>query len=248
MACLSGAAEACGLFVGHGRTTWRDAWAAAANFARCHLPASRRSAYHGVVSHFLLILAACPDPAPVVPAPGASCDDVALRDVASPDDLEALHHDVQAVLHPDLEGVAVELVTMTSEADFFYANLDLTTLANDPRERSYRVYYNQGMFEDLGVPPFAGLVAILGHELKHVQDYTEMDAEEMAQFGVWYATSDVSDYERATDEFVLERGCGPGLIAFREFLYDHVSDEVEAQKRHDYYTPEEIEAWMAEHD
>ena len=42
-----------------------------------------------------------------------------------------------------IDGVPVSLQPMSSEADFFYANLDLTTLGNDPRERAYEVYYNE---------------------------------------------------------------------------------------------------------
>lgn len=183
-----------------------------------------------------------------MPTEASGCAAVEERAVATPEDLAELLADVQVALHPDLEGVPVRLVPMTSASDFFYANLDLTTIGNDPRERAYEVYYNERMFGDVGLPPVDGLVAILGHELKHVQDYTELDTDEMVAFGLWYATSDVAEYERETDLYVLERGCGEGLIAFREFLYDNVSDEVEAQKRLDYWTPEEIRAWMDEQD
>ena len=67
----------------------------------------------------------------------------------------------------------------------------------------------------------------------------------IAAFGLWYATDDVSAYERETDLFALERGCGEGLIAFRTWLYAQLDDEAIAEKQRDYYTPEEIEAWMA---
>jgi hypothetical protein len=42
----------------------------------------------------------------------------------------------------------------------------------------------------------------------------------------------------------MELGCAPGLIAFRVWLYDHVDAETEAQKRVDYWTPEEIVRWI----
>ena len=82
------------------------------------------------------------------------------------------------------------------------------------------------------------------HEFKHVLDYTEMDSNALIEFGLWYAGGDVAEYERATDEFALERGCASGLIDFREWLYGFVSEEVRAEKEANYYSPDEIRAWM----
>ena len=52
------------------------------------------------------------------------------------------------------------------------------------------------------------------HEFKHVLDYTEMNTNTLVEFGLWYADEDVAEYERATDEFALERGSATGLIEF----------------------------------
>ena len=146
-------------------------------------------------------------------------------------------------LFPELEGVSIELRPNTSDSSYFSANPDLSTLDRAPLERDYFVQYSTLQFDS--PPPADAVTAILAHELKHVRDYTEMSTEELAEFGLWYISNDISEYERATDEHSLELGCGEGLILFREWLYAHVTPEVEAQKRIDYYTPEEIEAWMA---
>lgn len=156
-------------------------------------------------------------------------------------DVEALL-EVARSAYVSLDGVAINLFALSSSSVFFQANLDITTIEEPPLERSYSLQYNPALFDD--PPSRAAVGAILVHELKHILDYTEMSAEELVDFTVWYLSEDVSEYERATDEYALEAGCGEGLIAYREWLYDHIPPDAIASKRRDYYTPEEIEAWM----
>jgi hypothetical protein len=157
--------------------------------------------------------------------------------------VEAKVRTAQDALFPELGGVRVAVVENADPSSFYAANVDASTLEVDPFDRTYTVVYSTVQLAE--PPPHAGVIAILAHELQHIVDYTAMEAREFAEFGIWYATSDVSEYERATDERALELGCGTGLIAYRQWLYGVVDDETEAAKRRDYYTPEEIEAWMA---
>jgi len=152
---------------------------------------------------------------------------------------------VGSALFPTLEGVSIELDPISSTTAFFQANVRLDTIAEPPRERVYLVQYSEEMFAL--APPSDGVVAILAHELVHVSDYVGMDTEALGAFAIEYATGDVSAYERATDEGALERGCAAGLIAYREWLYGVVDEETRAEKERDYYTPEEIRAWVVEH-
>ena len=170
------------------------------------------------------------------------------QDAAPPGDeaaLAALLGEVQATFHPALDGVSIALEAMDSDQDFFVANLDLSTAGEAGPDRDYRVQYGLRVFED--PPPFAATGAILVHELQHIEDYVAMDTAALAEFAIWYAGGDFAEYERATDEVVLEAGCGEGLKAYRLWLYGQVDAGTEAEKRRDYYTPEEIEAWMAAH-
>ncbi len=59
-----------------------------------------------------------------------------------------------------------------------------------------------------------------------------------------YAQGPIAEYERETDHFALTRGCGSGLITYREWRYDPIPPDAVAEKRRDYLTPEEIRAWM----
>lgn len=148
------------------------------------------------------------------------------------------------VLFPSLDGVEIGMVSNQSDTSYYAANLDLGTLADPPLERRYLLNWSELVLDD--PPSRNATVAVLAHELAHIEDYLDMDGEELAAFGVWYATSDVSEYERGTDLTSMEKGCAVGLIDFRLWLYDHVDAETEAQKRVDYWTPEEIAAWIAD--
>lgn len=145
---------------------------------------------------------------------------------------------------PALRGLTIQYAEISGASVFFQAGLDVTTLEAPPLERTYTIQYNPALFLDPPSRPAVG--AILIHELRHILDYTEMSAEELSAFIAWYLTADdISTYERQTDEYVLERGCGLGLIAYREWLYATIPEEDLEEKKKSYYTPEEIVAWMA---
>jgi hypothetical protein len=167
------------------------------------------------------------------------------RDLPPIEDVSDVERDVEAVraeLFPELAEVSIEVGEMTSETDFFVANLELSSFDNPPLLRDYLVLHNPEVFDD--PPPRSGVIAILAHELKHVVDYTGMDSEALAEFALWYASEDTAAYERETDEHSLALGCGEGLIEYRLWLYDRLEPGAVEEKRRVYYTPEEIEAWM----
>jgi hypothetical protein len=196
-------------------------------------------------------------------APMVGCGlDASKRDSAGPADpcaeAAALHRpptdelalsyviaDVQRlVFGAELRGVEVGLAPLPSETDFFNAGVDLTTADQPGLERRYIIRANSAIFSG-AEPPIGATTAILAHELQHVLDYTAMSGDELVDFALEYSEGDITAYERQTDEAILERGCATGLKAYREWLYEQLDDEAEAAKRRDYYTPEEIDAWVA---
>ena len=138
---------------------------------------------------------------------------------ADHDALAAVFDEVRAEIYPDLADLRIELGPTPIEGAFFQANFDLDTLDWDPLERHYRVQYTDWLFDD--PPCHAGSAAVLIHEHKHIEDYTGMDGEAMAEFAVWYigGGEEVHAYERETDLRVLESGCGEALIRFREWVF-----------------------------
>ena len=163
-----------------------------------------------------------------------------------PQNMEEMHKLLSQTraLVPELDSVSITLDSIESESTFLAANVDLATAGNPPFERDYRIQINPLLLSD--PPSTDGVVAILVHELKHILDYTTMEQNEFLEFALWYAQGDVAIYERETDLFSMERGCAEGLITFREWLYSRISPEALEEKKQNYYTPEEIQAWMAQ--
>jgi hypothetical protein len=193
-----------------------------------------------------LLLLACADP-PKESAP-LTCE--ALLSGGEPPreeaDLVDILMKIREAFYPDLAEASVTLTAQESaDYSFFTSSVDIATLDEAPLDREYLLLYDPSLLED--PPPYDGAGAVLVHEMKHMEDYAGMTRDELVEFALWYAQGDVSEYERATDERALEDGCGEGLIAYREWLYAHIPAEAEAQKRENYYTPEEIEAWMEAH-
>jgi hypothetical protein len=192
----------------------------------------------------LLGCAPADEPSPAAPTVPTCAAAMAAGDpVRSWSELAPLVEQVRTERYPELADVPLELVELTSETDFFVANLDLATASAPPLERSYRVLANPRLFPN--PPPFDAVYAILVHELAHIRDYTELDTTELVEFGLWYATADTTAYERSTDEVALTLGCGAGLKSYRLWLYDQLTEEQADAKRATYYTPDEIDAWMA---
>ncbi len=192
----------------------------------------------------LTLVLACAEP---TAAATATCACDGIPDVEPVSSETALLELLLATRDATFPGEYALALSAEANLAYFRASIDSDSLAGD---RVYVVSYDPVILDD---PPAAGaLGAILVHELGHVEDYRLMENAEYVEFGLWYgaqdpATSDeLRDYERATDEKALQRGCAEGLAAMREWIYAHATPEVRAEKERNYYTPAEIEAWVAE--
>lgn len=183
------------------------------------------------------------------PGPTDPCAEAAERHRPPTDEL-ALSYviaDVQRIVYgAELRDVEIALAPLPSETDFFHAGVDLTTVDLPGLERRYVIQANSEIFSG-DEPPIGATTAILAHELQHVLDYIAMAGDELVDFTLAYSEGDIARYERETDEAVLARGCATGLKAYREWLYEQLDAEDAAAKRRDYYTPDEIDAWVSEH-
>jgi hypothetical protein len=178
------------------------------------------------------------------PAPQPTCTELFSSGAAptTAADLQEILDAARSRFYPNLNGVEIDLVADSSQY-FFATNLDLNTLENAPRDRHYQVHYNPALL--MNPPSRFAVGAILVHEVKHAQDYVGMTSDQLAEFGIWYASSNVDDYEHQTDLQSLEDGCGVGLKAFRIWLYANVPPALVAAKEEEYYTPAQIDAWIA---
>ncbi|MCA9583957.1 MAG: hypothetical protein KC657_01220 [Myxococcales bacterium] len=187
--------------------------------------------------------ASSPPQAPA-PKPARLADDPTLPRADSVAAMQTLVDEVRKREYAELASYKIVLDPLESESDFFTADVDTSTIGKPAAERTYRVRYNPKLFGD--PPSNRAVFAILVHELKHVLDYTKKSTEaELVDFGVKYALDQPfrTAYERATDEHALSRGYGEGLKDYRYWLYDRITPDKVEEKRRDYYTPEEIDAY-----
>lgn len=146
-------------------------------------------------------------------------------------------------LGAELRGFRVELETFRSRADYMKSGVRPLTIARKPARRTYVVYVNERLLGD--APSDDALRAILVHEAKHIVDYTRMSSWRFLTWAAQYVLRPQTAYERQTDLAALTRGLGCGLMEYRVWLYRRIDAKTRAQKERDYYTPNEIAAWMS---
>lgn len=166
-------------------------------------------------------------------------DDANGREVIAP-----LAQRLIAQSFPELQGKALAHNTFRSSDVFFESNLDISTLM--PWHTGpvlYLVNYNPELFEK-GCPP-AAIEGILAHELSHTVDYVNGGIPALLEvLNALRLPQSNQRYEHRTDLRAIFRGYGPGLIAYREWIYGQLSPVELRQKQATYYTPEEIRLLM----
>ena len=146
--------------------------------------------------------------------------------------------DELAVVRPTLIANPVS----ENESSFLQANLEPASALQTRLRRQYVVRYSPVLLQD--PPPARAVAAILAHELRHIADYAALDTLAFAGFGLGYLLLDPAPYERQTDTWVVELGCGAGLKDFRRWLYERLDPQSLEEKRRRYLTPDEIDVLM----
>jgi hypothetical protein len=151
-----------------------------------------------------------------------------------------LLHKTREAYFPELKNESIGVATFRSDAYFLQAQPVVKALIGKREKRRYNVRLNLKL---LDCPPNEeALEAILVHELEHIKDYTGWSTARIAKHGVLYSTSlnFRTDYERETDQKVLEKGLNEGLAGYRVWVYQWLSPKEYIRKRYIYLTPEEI--------
>jgi hypothetical protein len=161
---------------------------------------------------------------------------------AAPLSEEQLVSEIIARSFPTLIGIDIRVKPFQSDTDYFRTSFSATRFAAGVKMR-YFVLVNPAS-RTRGAP-FEGIQAILAHELAHVEDLTR--GKRIRLFGLAGLVSETrtARLERRADLNAIARGYGSGLKAYRAWLYNHVPAEKLAEKRRDYFSPEEIDAILA---
>jgi hypothetical protein len=190
----------------------------------------------------LLLSPGSPNSAPVPPATFAAQEHTTGPTTDAPLSEEQLLSEIITRSFPNLIGIDIRVKRFRSEADYFRTSFSATRFATGVKMR-YFVLVNPE-WRTQGAP-IAGVQAILAHELAHVEDLAEEKRIRLFGLAGLLSETRTARFERRADLRAVARGYGPGLKAYRAWLYNHVAAEKLAEKRRDYFSPEEIDAILA---
>ena len=153
--------------------------------------------------------------------------------------VEAMVNEVRAAAFPEISRAELRVRAFASNSDYFRAifawrrfvfglPMRYAILAN-PRQCTLQA-------------PEEGVRGIVAHELAHVLYYKR--GSRLHLTGLVRMTSPRwrSRFERAADATAISRGFGPGLKAYRQWLYPNVPPDKLREKLRDYLSPDEIDA------
>lgn len=161
------------------------------------------------------------------------------------EEIKALMRDLISDYFPNLEHVHKEnrlkIREFESEQYFFKTFFKLGHILKD--KRVYFIDVNTKLYEC--APSKQSLVAILAHELKHIDDYQNFKSYELFKLGLkMIQKKSRSEYERATDYHVMGLGLATGIKEYRNWIYNQLTQKALNKKKCYYYTPEEINRFL----
>jgi hypothetical protein len=151
-----------------------------------------------------------------------------------------LVRDVRAASFPELAGADVRVREFASDSDYFQARFSISRFILGRRMR-YFIRVNSGAA--ISAAPEEARRAIVAHELAHLAYYAR--GNRLHVFGLLRLSGKGfrERFEKRADLEALRRGYAQGLKLYRVWLYEHVPPGALPEKKRDYFSPEEIDAW-----
>lgn len=172
----------------------------------------------------------------------AACGNSA-RNTPQPDSLNGIKQIIQKVRlesFPRLSRADIAVYDLRSDSDYLQARFTVSSFFS--KKLQYLVFFNQEAVRRQ--VPADGLRAIVDHELAHISYYEDQSRMGLLSLAGLLVPSFTTRFERKADLDAIALGYGPGLQTFRTWLYRNVPPGRVAEKKRDYYTPEEIEALL----
>jgi hypothetical protein len=175
---------------------------------------------------------------PDVPLSGNANTDLTRTD-AQINAIDALINGLRNNSFPELAHVDLGVRPFHSESDYFRTRFSLSRFVL-LRRMQYYVEVNPALFQRQA--PFAGVCAILAHELSHVVSLSR--GNRIRRFGLvrLFSHRYTAKFERRTDLEAIHRGYGDDLKSYRVWVYAHVPPNNLPAKRRNYFSPDEIAA------
>lgn len=143
--------------------------------------------------------------------------------------------------YPELKKAKINVRTFQSNANYFQSQFSVPRFLTCQKLR-YNIYVNPEVFRKNA--PEDAIRAILAHELAHVLYYSERNRFELLGLISLIDKSFTANFERRADLQTIARGYGEGLIKYRRWLYQNIPVKNLAEKKRNYFSPEEIEKML----
>jgi len=163
----------------------------------------------------------------------------ASADDATIDRARRIVEEVKAASFPELKNTQIEVKLFDSQSDYFRTQFTFNSFLFGKRLRCL-LKVNRSLFAH-GVPE-DGLRAILAHELDHALYYKSGNRLKLLGLMRLVCKGFAAHFERATDLEAITRGYAEGLKVYRDWLYGRVPPTKLAEKKRNYFSPEEIDA------
>ena len=147
---------------------------------------------------------------------------------------------VRQASFPRLSRADIAVYDLRSDSDYLQARFTVSSFFS--RKLQYLVFFNQEAIRRQ--VPAEGLRAIVAHELAHISYYDDQSRMGLLSLVALLVPSITTRFERKADLDAIVLGYGRGLQTFRIWLYGNIPTATVADKKRDYYTPEEIEALL----
>jgi hypothetical protein len=152
-------------------------------------------------------------------------------------------NEIIAKSFPELEAKNIKVKTFQSQDTFFKAQFSIDGFLTFQKIKT-TIFVNPKVFE-LNAPE-EGIRAILAHELAHAVYYKNKNRLQLIGLISLISRKFTVKFERRADLAAIEKGYGEGLIKYREWLYQHISDEQILVKERNYFTPQELKVLLPE--
>ena len=158
----------------------------------------------------------------------------------SKENIQELIFEITEDYFPELTDVHVTIKEFKAKNYFLQAKPQVTSLFNSKVKRKYFIMINSSLYKCS--PSTAALKAILVHELEHIVDYENMYLGRFIKFTAKYVFGKNyrAHYEQATDMKAIQKGFALGLVEYRLWVYQQLSEQELKKKEFFYLNPEEI--------
>jgi len=149
-----------------------------------------------------------------------------------------LAREIIAASYPLLKGTDIRIEPFNSKSDYFKARFGYPQYFFT--RMRYLLFVNPRVFE-LHAPD-AGVRAIIAHELAHALYFKLRNRVQLLGLVRLTSKQFTAEFERWADLKAISLGYGEGLKEYRRWLYTNVPASSLAEKRRNYFSPEEIDA------